>query len=196
MTSLCINPPACVITRRLSSLMVSSKKNSVCLSVNASTDKRRWVVSGFCSEKRRDTVRICLTHLSQSVCFFALYCHIGKNNTALQDVADVACLHGECVVYRCLQGYYDPAPDGHDTVSQSSQFNDAEGESQKFLPSLCDQQTTSNYLDFILADLHQTIVLDNRLCFSQLACPSLSPLRIPSNLCHLIGHHTDLPNSN
>lgn len=60
-------------------------------------------------------------------CTIALtpYSPIGEDCSALPGVADVACLHGECAIYRCFQGYR-LAPDGHSCDREYSQFDDAE----------------------------------------------------------------------
>ncbi len=52
-----------------------------------------------------DNLFVCL--FKGGGCFLPLTPHspIGEDCTALPGVADVACLHGECVVRRCLSGY-------------------------------------------------------------------------------------------
>lgn len=51
------------------------------------------------------------------------YSPIGTDCSAIPGVADVACLYGECVVYRCLPGY-ENAHDGHSCVRKFSQFEE------------------------------------------------------------------------
>jgi hypothetical protein len=62
------------------------------------------------------------------------YVPIGQDCSSLSGVADVACIAGECVVHRCLPGYF-PARDGnhcisrHGKTSQHSEYDEDEAES-------------------------------------------------------------------
>ncbi|KAF8495935.1 hypothetical protein F5888DRAFT_509998 [Russula emetica] len=143
--SLDSNPPACVCAPPSVLCNGKCKKDGPCPSARASTDnKRRWAGhgSGSCSEKGLgwaacgvygggsrawECVNTARDLESCGGCTIPLtpYSPIGKDCSALPGVADVACLYGECVVFRCLPGY-GPARDGHSCVRKYSQFDDAE----------------------------------------------------------------------
>ncbi|KAN0135206.1 hypothetical protein V8E53_007097 [Lactarius tabidus] len=86
------------------------------------TLQKRWVGSGSCTERGYgwtacgvfgrgtrawECVNTELDLESCGGCVFPLtpFSRIGKDCTALPGVADVSCLSGECVVYRCMPGY-------------------------------------------------------------------------------------------
>ncbi|KAN0118847.1 hypothetical protein V8E52_004619 [Russula decolorans] len=137
------NPPACVCAPPNILCNGQCQATSLCPSAQATSNKRkRWAGSVACSEKGPgwaacgvygggprawECVNTARDLESCGGCAIPLtpYSPIGKDCSTLPGVADVACLYGECAVYRCLAGYK-PAHDGHSCVRKYSQFDDAE----------------------------------------------------------------------
>ncbi|KAI0280477.1 hypothetical protein BGY98DRAFT_914604, partial [Russula aff. rugulosa BPL654] len=102
----------------------------------------RWVGSGACSEKGPEWAACGVyggrAHAWECVntardlescggCAIPLtpYSPAGKDCSAIPGVADVACLYGECIVFRCLPGF-EPSHDGHSCIHKYSQLDDGQ----------------------------------------------------------------------